>query len=98
MANALPTTRQVKIINKKKFAKTILDKNIKVFVVYVALPISKILIYPTWEAQIALLVIKEVAIPTKYSNYADIFLKKLAVEFPEYFDINEYLINLELGK
>ena len=34
--DALPTTRRVKLINKKKFAKAALDENIETFVVYVS--------------------------------------------------------------
>ena len=43
---SLPTTRRVKLIIKKEFAKAALDKNIKAFVVYVAFFTSKMLIHP----------------------------------------------------
>ena len=32
---ALSTTKRIKIINKKEFARAILDKNIKVFIIYI---------------------------------------------------------------
>lgn len=36
VAKALPTNRQVKLLNKKEFAKAMLDKNSETFVVHVA--------------------------------------------------------------
>ena len=51
----------MEIINKKKLNKAVLDKNIKVFVVYVtSLSFILIQIHPTEKAQIVLLVIEEV--------------------------------------
>lgn len=47
MAKALSITWQVKIINKKKFAKLALHKNIKAFVIYIICLTFKILIYLT---------------------------------------------------
>ena len=45
---ALPTTCRVEHINKKKFTKTALDENIKVFIIYMSFLSlkSKIMIYP----------------------------------------------------
>lgn len=45
MAEALLTTQWVKIINKKKFTKVALNKNIGAFVVYIVFLTSKLLIY-----------------------------------------------------
>lgn len=42
--------------------------------------------------------IKEVIIPTKYLNYANVFSKKSVVELPKCSHINKYSINLEVGK
>lgn len=53
-------------------------------------------IYPIWKTQIALLLAKNMAIPTEYLDYIDVFSKKLAVELLERFDINKHLIDLEL--
>lgn len=49
---ALPTTRQIKIIDKIEFAKVALDENIKAFVVHVVSQSlsSKMTIYPAWKA------------------------------------------------
>lgn len=49
-AKALPTTKQVELINKKKFAKMVLDKNLEIFMIYViALEVSLVgnLIHPS---------------------------------------------------
>ena len=46
----LSITRQIKLIDKKKFAKTVLDKSIEAFAVHMALLTSKIIIYPARKA------------------------------------------------
>ena len=45
-------------------------------------------IHPAQEAQIALLIIKEVQIPSKYSDFLDVFLKKKALILPEATEFN----------
>ena len=47
---ALSTTRQVKIIDQKEFAKAALDGNVEAFVVHVSSLGSKISIYPARKA------------------------------------------------
>ena len=50
-AKALPTTKQVELINKKEFAKVALDENVEAFVIYVTfLSLSSISIYLAKEA------------------------------------------------
>lgn len=56
-AKALSTTKRVKFIDKKKFAKVILDENSKIFVMYIATlkapPVSaRITVYFSQIAQI----------------------------------------------
>lgn len=48
-AEALSTTKQVKIINKKELAKAALDENVETFVVHLASLISMITIYLACE-------------------------------------------------
>lgn len=70
------------------------------FIVYIA-SLSlylKMLIYPVQKAQIALLIIKKMVILAKYWDYTNVFSKDLAIELLERFDINEYAIDLKLGK
>ena len=77
---ALPTTQKVELINKKKFVKAALDKNIEAFMVHVSFLSleSKMTIHSAWEAQIALLLAEKVTVPAKYSDFADVFSKKSA--------------------
>ena len=55
-------------------------------------------IHPDREAQIVLLLIKEVKIPDKYLHFADVFSEEKALVLPERTDINEHAIELEDGK
>lgn len=45
-----------------------------------------------------MLIIKEVVIPAKYLDYADVFLKDSAAKLFKHFGINKYAINLESGE
>ena len=94
----LPTTRQVKIINQKEFAKAALDKNVETFVVHVSSLGSKISIDPAREVQLALLLTKKVTVLVKYSDFANVFLKKLANVLQKRTGTNEYAIKLKKGK
>lgn len=50
-AKAIPNTKQVEIINKNAFAKAVLDKNVKVFMVYItSLSLNLLSIYSIQEA------------------------------------------------
>ena len=94
-AEALPTTKQVEIINKKEFVRAALDKNVEAFVVHVtSLSLNLILIHPAKEAQIVSLIVKEVKIPTNYLNFSDIFSKERALVLPEITDLNQHAIEL----
>ena len=95
-AKALPTTKQIKIIDRKEFAKTALDKHVKVFVVHVT-SLLTMAIHPAREAQIALLIAKEVKISTKYSDFSDVFLEKKASILPEATKLNQHAIELQKG-
>ena len=55
-------------------------------------------IHPAREAQLALLLAKEVTVPTKYSDFADIFSEKSANVLPERTRANKHAIKLEKGK
>lgn len=52
------------------------------------------LIYLAREVQIGLLLTKKVTVATKYSDFSDVFSKKLAAELSERSDINKHSINL----
>lgn len=59
---------------------------------------ATIIIYPAWEAQIALVVVKIINIPVEYLDFEDIFLKKLAAELSKGSNIHKYFIDLKPGK
>ena len=52
------------------------------------------------EAQVRALIFDEapIAIPTKYSNYSNIFSTEYAAKFPKHTRINNYAIKLEKSK
>ena len=52
-------------------------KNVEAFVIHIILFISKMIIYPTPTAQIALLIAKKVIVSAKYTNFAYVFSKQL---------------------
>ena len=55
-------------------------------------------IHPARKAQLALLLAKKITVLAEYSDFANVFLKKLANIFLEQTGINEHIIKLEEGK
>ena len=94
IAKALPTIKQVKIIDKKEFAKAELDKHVEIFVMHVIFLLT-MAIYLARKAQIALLIAKKGKIATKYSDFSDIFLEKKALILPEATKLNQHAIKLQ---
>lgn len=91
-------TKQVQIIDQKILLVEALDPTKKFFIVYITYLKGKISIYPVCEIIIALLVTEKVIILAQYSNFTDVFFKKLAAELLECFNINKHSIGLNLGK
>ena len=56
------------------------------------------LIYSSYQAQVAMLTSKETRIFAKYSNFSNIFSLNSAAELPEFTGINDHLINLLYNK
>ena len=97
IAEALPTTQRVGLINKRKFATVAQDKNTKTLLIYVTtLLASSMLVYLFCQAQIGLLLVDKVftEVPTKYSNYIDVFLFDLVIELSKNTSINKHVIKL----
>ncbi len=94
----LPTIRRVELIGKKEFAATALDPEHEAFVVHIAaLSVdSGDKVHPSRRAQIAQLKADEALtkVPSEYSDFADVFLPKLAAELPEHTEINDHAIEL----
>ena len=110
-AETLPTTKRVKLIDKKEFAKAALDVESETFVVHVSAlkaPLSQMTIYSSRAAQIIgsnpvqVAALKQnkapTKVPTKYSDFADIFSEEKALVLPERTDLNEHAIELKGGK
>ena len=100
---ALFITKKIKLINKKKFAVIALDADNKIFIMHIAvLNIKSIIIavYLSQIAQIRLLKANKVLtiVCTKYSNYTNVFLPKLAAKLLKYTNINNYAIKLEKSR
>lgn len=83
----------MKIINKKKFPKVVLNENVKPFVIYVTFFIL-IIIYLFQEIQIALLLFDKVIILDKYLDYLDVFLKSSVKVLPKYIEISKSAISM----
>ena len=104
-AEALSTTKQVELINKKEFVKAVLDEESKTFVVHVAaleapLGSAEMTIHPAWASQIVALTQDEAPtkVPPKYADYADVFSFDLAMELSENTGINKHAIKRQDGK
>ncbi len=94
----LPTTRQIKLIGKKEFAVAALDPKHETFVIHIA-AFSEDLgdkMHPSKKTQITQLKADEALtkVPSKYTNFTDVFLPKLAAELPKYTGINNHSIKL----
>ena len=73
-----------------------LDKYVEAFVMHVT-SLLTMAIHPAREAQIALLVAKEVKIPIKYSDFSDVFLEKKALILLKATKLNQHAIKLQKG-
>ena len=98
---AFPTTKRVELVGKEEFAAAILDPGYETFIVHVASLESfsstqEDDVHLSRRAQIAPLVANEAptSIPTKYSDFADVFSPELASELPKYTGINDHAIKL----
>ncbi len=96
IAEALLTINWVELIGKKEFAKTVLNNNSETFMVYIVVLETKTLIYPSQATQIAALKWDKALteIPSKYSDYIDIFSSDLTMELLKNTGMNEHAIEL----
>ena len=74
-----------------------MDENVEAFIVHVSSLGLKMSIHSVKKAQLALLMSEKVTVPTKYSDFADVFLKKSGNILPERTRANEHAIKLEKG-
>ena len=96
VTEALPTTRRVETIDKKKFTAAILNVDNETFVVHIAaLAKSTIMpIYSSCQAQVAALTSEKTGILAKYSDFSNVFSSDSAERLPEHTRINDHPINL----
>ncbi len=96
--DVLLTTKKVELRGKKEFAEVAFDSKHKDFLIHIAVLSvdSGDEMHPSKRAQIAHWKADEVPIkvPSKYTDFADIFSTKLAVELLKYIGINDYAIEL----
>ena len=86
---ALPTTWLIEFIDKKNFASSALNANIKAFVVHLAFFTLKITSYLVQKAKTALLLIKKITILEEYLGFADVSSNESAQVLSEWTGINE---------
>ena len=83
---------------KKEFAVVALDSEYKVFIIHIVAPNVDLSneVYSSKKAQIAHLKVDEVLtkIFSKFADFADIFLPKLAIKLFKHTGINDYAIEL----
>lgn len=72
-SEAMSTTKQLQLINCKKFVGAALNPGKEAFVIYVAYLKAKMFIHLAKEAQIDLLLTKKIPIPNEYSDFTNIF-------------------------
>ena len=95
-AEALPITKRVEIIDKKKFAAATLNADNKTFVMYItalAEP-TTMSIYSSHQAQVAMLTSEETGISVEYSDFSNVFSSDSAAELLEHNGINDHPIDL----
>ena len=104
---ALPTTKHVKLVGKKKFLAAAINSESETFVVHVislsfdVSPSSSPLDdHPFCSPQVSGLIVKEAPtkVPAKYLDFADIFSPDLAFKLPEHTGINNHAIELVHGQ
>lgn len=92
----------MELINKKEFAATVLDKNVKTFEIYLATLSAALAIqvYFFFQAQVKLLLTDKafVKVLSKYLDYTDVFSFDLVIGQFENSSMNEYIIELVKGK
>ncbi len=96
--NILPTIRQVELIEKKEFTVAVLDSENEAFVIYVATLSINLSddIHPSKKASIAHLKADKAPtkVSSKYTDFADVFSPKLALNLPKNIKNNDRAIEL----
>ncbi len=100
IAKVLSTIQRVELIEKKEFLAGAFDLDYETFIVHVAvLNISFNVsdkVHPSQTAQITHLKADEalIEVSSKYADFADVFLPKLATELSKHTNINNHALEL----
>ena len=98
IGDVLPTIRRVELIEKKEFVAVALNPEYKAFIIHVtALTIDPDNeVHPSKRIQIAYLKADKslTKVLSEYTDFADVFSLKLAIELLEYMGINDHTIKL----
>lgn len=86
----------MQIINEKKSVEAALNSIKEIFVIHVSSLDANTFIYLSQNTHVTLLIADKVIVLKKYLYYADVFLKKLAIEMHKYLGINKYAIDVEI--
>lgn len=74
----------MELIDKEEFIEIALAKDVEAFVIHVTfLTLRSMMIHLAWKTQMASLLSEEVILLTEYTDFADLFLKKLAEVLPK---------------
>ena len=98
---ALPTIKQVQLVDPKEFVIATLDADSKTFVMHVAIQKrEKMLVYSKMQAWVRALLFDKAstAVLVEYSDYSNVFSAENAAKLLENIEINEHTIKLEKGK
>ena len=98
---ALPTSKQVQLVDPKELVIAALDVDSKTFIVHMAIQEwEKMPLYTEKQAQVGDLIFNKAPteVPVEYSDYNNIFSAENAAELLENNGINEHTIKLEEGK
>ena len=97
----LLTTKQVQIVDSKKFIIVALDIDNKTFVMHVAIKKQEEMpVHFEKQAQVGALLFNKAPteVPMEYSDYCNVFSRENTPELPENIEINEHAIKIEEDK
>lgn len=95
----LSITKTIEFFEKREFITIVLNKNTKIFEIYIIF-LKIMIIHLVWKIEIFLLQVNKILtkIEFEYYDYVDIFFFHLIIELLEYNSINNHIIKLKKDK
>lgn len=98
-ANNLATTKKVEFIDKYKFVETAPNKNVKTFIIHIAIlkALQSVMLVNFFQTLVLVTLKQDKALTmilSKYINYVDVLLHMLEMELSENTGINNHVIEL----